>query len=208
MATLRNKRNLAAVLKEAAGNTRNNQSQNTPDPGMAQKYISQVSEEIEGWVIKKLPKNSAGRSHASWALSLNLMNFFWTHKNRTCSVAVPETSRKNGSGNQELTGDRYRSNHCAEAVFSACHSSNLNESEQEDTHHMVTRVLEQIPYSSPGTFSGEQKKARSTSQPQFCSENNPVTIEAVHIWLALQQLAINSTSANFNNNINRISMLP
>ena len=49
---------------------------------------------------------------------------------------------------------------------------------------------------------------RSTSQPQFRSENNPATIEADQILLALQQLATNSNSANFNNKITRISKRP
>ena len=46
------------------------------------------------------------------------------------------------------------------------------------------------------------------SQPQFCSESTPATIEADQILLALQQLATNSNSANFNYNISRISKLP
>ena len=54
----------------------------------------------------------------------------------------------------------------------------------------------------------QQKKARSTSQPQFCSETTPATLEADQILLALQQLATNSNSASFNNNISRISKLP
>ena len=54
MATLRNKRKLAAVSIETPENARKSQSQNTLDPGMAQEYISQVSDEIEGRVIKKL----------------------------------------------------------------------------------------------------------------------------------------------------------
>ena len=54
MAALRNKRKLAAVSREAPENTRNSQSQNTLDPEMAQEYIFQVSEEIEGRVTKKL----------------------------------------------------------------------------------------------------------------------------------------------------------
>ena len=48
----------------------------------------------------------------------------------------------------------------------------------------------------------------STSQPHFCSENNPATIEEDKILLALQQLASNSNCANFNKNIKRISKLP
>ena len=73
---------------------------------------------------------------------------------------------------------------------------------------MVTTVQEKIPYCSPGTSSGKQKKARSTSQPQFRSESTLATIEADQILLALQQLATNSNSANFNNKIHRISKLP
>ena len=53
MATLSNKRKLAAVSREIRENTRNSQSQNTLDPGMAEEYIAQVSEEIEGRVTKK-----------------------------------------------------------------------------------------------------------------------------------------------------------
>ena len=74
--------------------------------------------------------------------------------------------------------------------------------------NMMTETHEEIPYSSPTTSSGKQKKARSASQPPFRSENTPATIEAVQILLALQQLATNSNSANFNNNISRISKLP
>ena len=74
--------------------------------------------------------------------------------------------------------------------------------------HMVTEAQEEITYYSPGTSSGKQKKARSTSQPQFRSENTPATIEADQILLALQQSATNSNSANFNINISRSSNLP
>ena len=73
---------------------------------------------------------------------------------------------------------------------------------------MVTAVQEEIPYGSSGGSSGKQKKARSTSQPQFRSGNTPATIEADKIFLALQQLATNSNSANVNNTSNRISKLP
>ena len=60
----------------------------------------------------------------------------------------------------------------------------------------------------PSTSSGKQKKNRSTSQPQFRRENTTATIEADQILLALQQLANNNNSANFYDNINRISKLP
>ena len=75
-------------------------------------------------------------------------------------------------------------------------------------HDMVTAVQEEIPYCSSGISSGKQKNARSTSQPQFRSENTLATIEADQILLALQQLARNSNSANFDKNTSRNSKLP
>ena len=73
--------------------------------------------------------------------------------------------------------------------------------------HTGTGIQEEIPYCSPGTSSGKQTKVCSTCHSQLRSEYNPATIEADQSLLALQQLATNSTSANFNNNINRISKL-
>ena len=73
---------------------------------------------------------------------------------------------------------------------------------------MTTATLGEIPYCSLAISSGKQKKARSTNHPQFCSENNPATIEADQILLVLQQLATNSNSAIFKNNISRILKLP
>ena len=60
MATLRNRRKLAEVSRETPENTKNIQSQNTLDPEMALEYISQVSDEIEGRVIKRFSKEFSG----------------------------------------------------------------------------------------------------------------------------------------------------
>ena len=55
MATLRNRRKLAAVSREALENTRNTQSQNTLNPGLAEgDGITQIFEEIEGRVTENL----------------------------------------------------------------------------------------------------------------------------------------------------------
>ena len=56
MATLRNKRKLAAVSRETPESTRSGRTPNVLDPELTQEYISQVSEEIEGRVTKKLSK--------------------------------------------------------------------------------------------------------------------------------------------------------
>ena len=49
---------------------------------------------------------------------------------RTSSVAVSGTSRNNNLENREPIGDRSIGDPCPEVLFSACHTSNLNDSEQ------------------------------------------------------------------------------
>ena len=78
MAALRNKRKLAAVSRETPEGTRNSRAQNALDPELTQDYISQVSEEIEGRVTKKLSKEFSRTE--SRILGQSLTSFFWTHK--------------------------------------------------------------------------------------------------------------------------------
>ena len=222
MANLRNNNKLAAISRKTPQNTRNTQSRNTIDPEMAQEYISQVSEEIEGRVTKKFSKEfSRTKSRILVALS-KLDVFLLNPQVRTCSVAVPGKSRNGNSENREPTGDRSLDDPCPEMRYTSHHSGDLDSLEVEDYPHLVTGapeelhncphmktdIQQEITYCSPGTSSGKQKKARSTSQLQFRSENTSATIEADQILLALQQLATNSNSANFNNNIKRFSILP
>ena len=51
---MRNKRKLAAMVRETHEYPGNNQSQNSPAPGITEEYIAQVSEEIDERVTKKL----------------------------------------------------------------------------------------------------------------------------------------------------------
>ena len=221
MANMRKKMELAAILRETPENTRNGQSQSTLDAEMAQKYFSQVSEEIDERVTEKPSKDiSWTESRILGALS-KLDHFFLRPTSSNCSEAVPGTSRNYDSENRESTGDRSLDDPYPDVRFSPHHSGNLDNPELEDYPHMVTGgqekvrqyihmtigTQEEITYCSTGTSSGKQKKARSTSQPQFRSENTPATIEADQILLTLQQLATKSNSANFNNKISRILKL-
>ena len=189
---------------------------------MAQEYISQDSEEIEERVNKKFSKEfSRTKSRILGALS-KLDRFSWNPQVRTCSVVVPGTSRNNESENWEPTGCRPLKDPYPEAMLCPHHSGNPSGSGLVETHHMVTAVTEETRnrhhmttgtqeenlFCFPGTSSGKRKKARSMSQPQFRSRNTPATFETDQVLLALQQLATNSNSANFNSNINRISKLP
>ena len=135
MATLRNKRKLAAVSRETPESTRNSRGQNTLDLESTQDYISQVSEEIEGRVTKKLSKEfSRTESRILGALS-KLDEFLLNPQVRTCSVAVPGTSRSNNSENRETTGDRSSDDPCPQVRYSSRHSGHLNSPEAENYPH-------------------------------------------------------------------------
>ena len=216
MATLRNKRKLAAVSRETPESTRSGKAPSVLDPELTQEYISQVSEEIEGRVTKKLSKEfSRTESRILGALS-KLDEFLLNPQVRTCSVVAPGTSRSNNLESQGTNEDRPSDDPGPEVEFASPisgaetnpHMVTGVTREFRQHPHMTTETQEEIPYCSTSTSSGKQKKARSTSQPQFRSENTPATLEADQILLALQQLATNSNSANFNNNISRISKLP
>ena len=230
MATLRNKRKLAAVSRETPESTRSGKAPSVLDPELTQEYISQVSEEIEGRVTKKLSKEfSRTESRILGALS-KLDEFLLNPQVRTCSVVAPGTSRSNNLESQGTNEDRPSDDPGPEVKFASpisgaetnphmvtgatgeirqCpHMVTGGTREFRQHPHMAMETQEEIPYCSTSTSSGKQKKARCTSQPQFRSENTPATLEADQILLALQQLATNSNSANFNNNISRISKLP
>ena len=119
---------------------------------------------------------------------------------------APEKSRNAFGTNQGTDEDNSQSVPHPEArIFRSQATQN---SSPEVSHDMVTGVHEGFTYCSPSTSSGKQKKNRSTSQQQFCSENTLATIKSYQILLALQQMANNNNSANLHKNINRVSKLP
>ena len=135
MAILRNKRKLAAVSRETPEGSRSSRGQNVLDPELTQNYISQVSEEIEGRVTKKLSKEfSKTESRILGALS-KLDEFLLNPQVRTCSVAVPGTSRNNNSENRETTGDRSLDDPCPKVGYFSHHSGQLNSPDTEIYPH-------------------------------------------------------------------------
>ena len=106
LATLRNKRKLAAVSRETPNGSRGGRGRNVLDPELTQVYISQVSEEIEGRVTKKLSKEfNKTESRILGALS-KLDEFLLNPQVRTCSVAAHGTSRNSNLENRETHEDR------------------------------------------------------------------------------------------------------
>ena len=106
MATLRNKRKLAAVTRETQEeNPRNGQSRNTSVPRINEEYITQVSEQIEGRVTKKLSQEfSRTESRILGALS-KLDEFLLNQQMTTHSGTVPGTFRNTNVDNQGTNED-------------------------------------------------------------------------------------------------------
>ena len=135
MATLRNRRNLAAVPRETHEGSRCSRGQNVLDPELIQDYISQVSEDIEGRVTKKLSKEfSKTESRILGALS-KLDEFLLNPQVRTCSVAVPGTTRNTNLENRETTGDHSSDDPYPEVGYVSHHSGHLNSLETETNPH-------------------------------------------------------------------------
>ena len=140
MATLRNKRKLAAVSREAPEGSRSSRGQNVLDPELTQEYISQVSEEIEGLVTKKLSKEfNKTESRILGALS-ELGEFLLNPQVRTCSVAVQGTSRNANSDSREIHGDHSSNDPYPEVGYFPHHSGRLNSPETQTNSHMVTKT--------------------------------------------------------------------
>ena len=116
MAPLRNKRKLAAVTRETQEeHPRNGQSRNTSVPRTNEEYITQVSEEIEGKVTKKLSQEfSRTESRILCALS-KLDDFLLNQQIQTHSRTVPGTFRNTNVENQGTNEDDSQSDPHPEA---------------------------------------------------------------------------------------------
>ena len=131
MATLRNKKKLAAVSRETPEGSRGSRGRNVLDPESTQDYIYQVSEEIEGRVTKKLSKEfNKTDSRILGALS-KLDEFLLNPQVRTCSVATHGTSRNSNLENRETHGDRFPNDPYPEGGYFPHHSGQLNSSEAD-----------------------------------------------------------------------------
>ena len=117
MATLRNKRKLAAVTRETQEeNPRNGQSRNTSVPRINEEYITQVSEQIEGRVTKKLSQEfSRTAFRILGALSKLDDEFLLNQQITTHSGTVPRTFRNTNVENQGTNEDHSQSDPHPEA---------------------------------------------------------------------------------------------
>ena len=105
MATLRNKKKLAALNKEnCEEHPRNNMAQNSNVPRSQEDYVTQVSEEIEGRVTKLSQKFNRAQNRILRALAC-LDDFLMNPLLQGLSGTAPETSRNALSTSQGTNED-------------------------------------------------------------------------------------------------------
>ena len=137
MATFRNKRKLEAVSRETPEGSRGSRGRNVLDPELTQDYISQVSEEIQGRVNKKLSKEfNKTESRILGGLS-KLDEFLLNPQARTCSV-IQGASRNANSENRETHGDLSLNYPYPEVGYFSHHSGQPNSPETGINPQMVT----------------------------------------------------------------------
>ena len=195
-------------------------AQNSNGPRSEENYITQVSDEIEGRVTKKLCQAFSRTKNRILRALARPDDFLMNPLSHGYSGTAPETSRNAFSTSQGTKEEDSQSDpHVEAGMFNNQTTQNFGLEECHDMvtgvqkeslcgQNMVTGVHDEVTHCSPSASSGKQKRNHSTNQPQFRSENIPSTIEADQILLALQQLANKYNSANFCNNINRTSNLP
>ena len=126
------------MSRETLEGSRSSRGRNVLDPELTQDYISQVSEEIEGRVTKKISEEfNKTESRILGALS-KLDEFLLNPQVRTCSVAVLGKSRNATSDNRETHGDHFSNDPYPEMGYFLHHSGRLNSSETETNSHTVT----------------------------------------------------------------------
>ena len=143
MATLRNKRKLAAVTREIQEeHPRNGQSRNTSVPRINEEFITQVSEEIENRVTKKLSQDfSRAESRILGALS-KLDEFLLNPHITTHSETVPGTFRNTNVENQGTNEDDSQSDPHPEVGPSVCRFRHSIDSDTGEAYDSMTGVIE------------------------------------------------------------------
>ena len=178
MATLRNKWKLAAVTRETQEeNPRNGQSRNTSVPRINEEYMTQVSEEIEGRVSKKLSQDlSRTESHIFGALS-RLDEFLLNRQIRTHSETVPGTFRNTNMENQGTNEDNSQSDPHPDVGPSVCQSRHSIDSDTGEAHDTMTGIVEQ-----------------TTKDPHsYVSWHSP-NLQTLQLWILLQEKEVKDLS--------------
>ena len=133
IATLRNKKKLAALNNEnCEERPRRKLAQNSNGPRSQEDYISQVFEEIEGRVTKKLSQEFSRTQNRILGALARLDEFLMNPLIQSHSGTAPETSRNVFSTGQGTNEDNSQSDpHPEEGIFN---NQTTQDSGPEDGH--------------------------------------------------------------------------
>ena len=124
--TTRNKRKLAALNKEnCEENTRSNLAQNSGAPRSQEDYITQVSEEIEGRVTKRLSKEFSRTENRILGALARLDDFLMNPLLPGYSGATPEPARNILNASQGTNEDDSQNDPHPEADLMQGHTGEL-----------------------------------------------------------------------------------
>ena len=139
--TTRNKRKLAALNKENyEEHPRSNLAQNSSAPRSQEDYITQVSEEIEGRVTKRLSREFSRTENRILGALARLDDFLMNPLLPGGSGTTPEPTR-NASGINQGTNEDDSQNDCHPEA-SLFHGQRKQNSGTERDYDMVTAVTE------------------------------------------------------------------
>ena len=126
MESLRSKRKLAGLNKKNnEEHPRSNLARDTIVPGAQEDYITQVSEEIEGKVTRKLPQEFSKTESCILAAISRLDEFLLNPLLLVHSRSVPETSRNALNINQGTNEDNSQGDLHPEATVSQCQTTQV-----------------------------------------------------------------------------------
>ena len=136
-ATLRNKRKLAGLNKEnCEEHPRWNLAQNSTVPRSQEEYITQVSEEIEGRVTKKLSQEFSRTENRILGALARFDNFLMSSLIQGRSGTAPETSRNAFFTSQGTNEDDSQSDPHPEAgIFNNQTTQNSGPEDRYDRWH-------------------------------------------------------------------------
>ena len=145
--TTRNKRKLAALNKEnCEEHPRSNLAQNSSAPRSQEDYITQVSEEIEGRVTKRLSKEFSRTENRILGALARLDDFLMNPLLPGYSGATPEPARSAVRNNQGTNEDDSQNDPHPEAgLFHGQSARNAGPEDERDTtiyNNHVTPNLE------------------------------------------------------------------
>ena len=162
MATLRNKRKFAAVTRETQEeNLRNGQSRNTSVPRINEEYITQVSEQIEVRVTKKLSQEFSRTESRILGALFKLDEFLLNPKIRRHSGTVPGRFRNTNVENQGTNEDDSQSDlHPEASIFRSQTTQNSGPEDGPDSY--VSIFVQYFHYRETGTEYNTKKRFKKT----------------------------------------------